>query len=149
MTKLDQWVKNFFTQQMKLTWSAHYKHLKHNKNALGGLPTRPPTPPPHAEWKCIFRDMLRFITRLLFRLPLGSRMGCAPKFTIAFTILIISIEKNRNRSAIINRRSEWTIRLSLWTQMWRRWWFCHSLSLHENIHSRTISTPTQSVTNVH
>ena len=30
-TKLDQWEKIVWTQQMKLTWSSHNRHLKSNK----------------------------------------------------------------------------------------------------------------------
>ena len=31
MTKLDQWEKNFFIQQIKLIWSTYYRHLNSNQ----------------------------------------------------------------------------------------------------------------------
>ena len=50
--------------------------------------------------------------RLRLRLPLGSKMDCAPNCmtTIAITIAIQPIEKNRNR--LLNRRCE-----ALWVLM--------------------------------
>ena len=52
---------------------------------------------------------MRFITQLRLRLPLGSRMGCAPIFANAIAIPIYSIEKNHIRNGVIYRRYEWTI----------------------------------------
>ena len=49
---------------------------------------------------------LQFISRL--RLPLGSRMGCAPIFTNVIAIPIFPIKKNCNldriRNRVLNRR---------------------------------------------